>query len=134
MKLDTIFLAEAATIRDGLIHVLGGYMSYLNRPEFPAPFGASLVVVLEPSKDDVVNGVAAVSFKVSCEYLDSQEPSPEIVFEGEGNLQGEGEPPPGATMPLVLDLQSIQLPGPGDYKIDFELDGTVAKSLRFVVA
>ncbi len=44
MKLDVALLCDAATVREGLLHVLGGGVTKLSRPDYPAPLGVQLAV------------------------------------------------------------------------------------------
>jgi hypothetical protein len=52
MRIDTALLCDAVTVRDGLLHVLGGGITQAARPEYPAPLGMHLAlrVLLHPTE------------------------------------------------------------------------------------
>ncbi len=44
MRVDTALLCDAATVREGLLHILGGGITQVVRPEFPAELGVTLAL------------------------------------------------------------------------------------------
>ena len=55
-------LCDAATVREGLLHILGGGITRLNRPSFPAPLGAALAlqISVHPTEASVSHRVEAI--------------------------------------------------------------------------
>jgi hypothetical protein len=54
MRIDCALLCDAVTIREGLLHILGGGITRLARPEFPAPLNVALAVriMVHPTECD----------------------------------------------------------------------------------
>jgi hypothetical protein len=54
MRIDTALLCDAATVRGGLLNVLGGGITEAERPEFPAPLAMTLAlrVQMHPTEMD----------------------------------------------------------------------------------
>jgi len=46
-------LCDAATVREGLLHMLGGPITRLYRPGVPAPLGVALASIIEMERDDL---------------------------------------------------------------------------------
>src|ERR1017187_5549749 len=44
MNVDTCMLCDAVTVREGLLHILGGGITDVQRAEYPAPLGISLAL------------------------------------------------------------------------------------------
>jgi hypothetical protein len=54
MRVDTALLCDAATVREGLLHILGGGVSQVIRPAFPAELGVTLAlrIMVHPTELD----------------------------------------------------------------------------------
>ncbi len=52
MRIDCALLCDAATVREGLLHVLGGGIAHAVRPSFPAPAAMSLAVHVWVTQDE----------------------------------------------------------------------------------
>jgi hypothetical protein len=46
MEIEAAILCDAATVREGLIHILGGPITRIWRPALPAPLGVALAVII----------------------------------------------------------------------------------------
>ena len=57
MKIAAAFLADAANVREGTLGVLSGFINTINRDEYPAPLGATLVVVVEYDENEARRGL-----------------------------------------------------------------------------
>lgn len=53
MEVKSAFICDAATVREGLLHVLGGAITRLWRPALPAPFAVTLAMVLSVSEGEL---------------------------------------------------------------------------------
>lgn len=54
MRVDTALVCDAATVREGLLHILGGGITQLVRPEYPAELGVTLAlrIMVHPTEMD----------------------------------------------------------------------------------
>lgn len=105
-------LCDAATIRENLLHVLGGGVTHVIRPSFPAPLGCTLALsfyVKYGGGTDVVHKVDVTGYKVGVS---------EPIFQYTTEFAIAEEPPAGAeSVGLAIPLDNIGLPEPGDYEI-----------------
>jgi hypothetical protein len=116
-------LCDAATVREGLLHVLGGGINKLTRPAFPARMSLDLALLLTFDEPRAVEGEHLLSVVVRT--ADSREVGRvEIGFaarEAEALPPDERDRP--AVAPLVVPLRDVPLPQPGDYTVVVQLDG-----------
>ena len=121
-------LCDAATVREGLLHILGGGITRLHRTEFPAPMQVTLVaqVVLTPSEVGFAHDVSAVI----------QTEDGDVVVQANGHLE-PGEPNPllepgeSVILPLVINLTNVVVPAPGGYSIEVSVDDVHQTSITF---
>jgi len=125
MEVDA-FLCDAATVREGLLHILGGGITRLGRAGFPAQFGCDLAVMVQLHP---------------IEAQDEQRLRT-VVVDGDGNelgrLEGSFRASPSPTLepgelvsvPFVVGLSGLQIPGPGTYSVELLLNGSHVRSLR----
>lgn len=129
MKLATLMLADQASVREGTLGVLGGFINQMWRTEFPDLLAAQLVAVLRTTPEEVVSGVASASFRFWLEEEDAHEP----LFEA----TGEFAPGPGSGregfFPMVFNISNVEIPAPGKYYIYFEVVGQPVESVAFYV-
>lgn len=119
MRVTVAMLCDAATVREGLLHVLGGGVTRIWRGEIPAPLGVDLAVVVNMSQDehDVPHAVRAVVFGRDGEPL--IEVGGEVSYSGGGRLE-EGEE---HSIPIVFPLRELGVPTYGRHVIDLSVDG-----------
>jgi Family of unknown function (DUF6941) len=55
MEVDTCLLCEAATVKEGLLYILGGGITHVPRESFPAPLGVSLALRIIGEPADAAN-------------------------------------------------------------------------------
>lgn len=127
-RVASALLCDAATVREGLLHILGAGITRLHRNEFPAPMQVTLVVqvVLSPLEVVYPHDVSAV--------LQSEDG--EVVVQANGHLEpGEPnallEPGESVILPLVINLTNVVVPVPGGYSIEVGVDGVHQTSLTF---
>jgi hypothetical protein len=127
-RIASALLCDAATVREGLLHILGGGITRLHRPEFPAPMQVTLVaqVVLTPSEITFAHDVTAVI----------QTEDGDMVVQANGHLES-GEPNPllepgeSVILPLVINLANVVVPRPGGYSIEISVDEVHQTSVTF---
>jgi hypothetical protein len=127
MKIAAAFLADAANIREGTLGVLSGFINTINRPEYPAPLGTSLVVVVEYDESEARRGDPKRSFRARCEPAVG---GPEL-FNIEGTFSLEGGNDSFGYIPMVFSLAEAQITMPGSYRIIFEGTGLERVDVRF---
>jgi hypothetical protein len=122
------FLCDAATVREGLLHILGAGITRINRPVYPAPLGAAVAMMLlldhtESDRDHTLD--------VRIHGSEGAE-----VAKVEGGFRGDRAPDvesdEAIAVPVVLGLHGIELPAPGSYRIEIAVDGQRMSTLTFV--
>ena len=127
-RVASALLCDAATVREGLLHILGGGITRLHRSEFPAPMQVTLVVqvVLTPTEIGFPHDVVA-------RHLTEDG---DVVVQANGHLD-PGEPNPllepgeSVILPLVINLDNVVVPVPGGYSIEVAVDEVHQTSLTF---
>ena len=127
-RITSALLCDAATVREGLVHILGGGITRLNRTEYPSPMMTALAiaVVLSPLEAVHPHEVLAV---VQTEDGDT-------VVQAHGQLQ-PGEPSPllepgeSVAIQLAIPLHQVVLSTSGGYSIEISVDGVLQASLPF---
>lgn len=128
IRITSAMLADAATMREGLLHVLGGGISLLSRPNYPAPIGASLALLLEARDIDLSGQPVELDIVAKSEEADHAQ-----LFEAK--VSALIMPPPGGerilNFPVAIDLTQAGIPAPGLYKIVISLNGRQETELYF---
>ncbi len=128
MRVDCALLCDAVTIRDGLLHILGGGVTRLNRPDFPAPLGVAVAlrVMVHPTEADRQHTVEARLLAEDGEQIGMAE----VAFE----IAPSGEERPGEELAVAagLALQMVILPNAGAYSFELLIDGIHQASVPFV--
>lgn len=127
-RIASALLCDAATVREGLLHVLGAGITRLHRAEYPAPMQVTLAaqVVLSPVEVEFPHDVTATI----------QTEDGEVVVQATGRLESSGpnpllEPGESVILPLVMNLSGVMLNRPGGYSIEMEVDGVHQSSVTF---
>jgi hypothetical protein len=127
MEVTCALLCDAATVREGLLHVLGGGITRVNRVEYPAALGLTLALEFDffPAEVDQqfeltiavdTNGgdrLAEASFTFAV-------PTGDNMFAGEHYH-----------VPLSVPLAQVVLPTVGAYWVEVFVDGTHRKRIEF---
>lgn len=127
MRIDCALICDAATVREGLLHVLGGGVTRANRPEFPAPLGMTLAirVMIHPTET-----ASEHAMQVLLLAQDGQRVAD--IGIGFGVSQPDqlavGEE---ASLPLTISLGNVMLPDPGAYSFELLIDGIHQVSVPF---
>ena len=129
MDIDAL-LCDHATVRDGLLHLLGGGITRVTKTRYPTELGIflAMILTLTPSEGEEKHRV-----RVNIVGMDGQQ-----IAEVNGELgvkdHPNREPGEGYVVPLPLSLASIPIPAPGTYAVNILIDGRQLRSLDFVAS
>lgn len=127
MEVGSALLCDYATVREGLLHILGGGITRLNRPSFPAAMGCALAVHVLVHPTEAV-GLHQVQIIIQSE--DGQKVAEAgISFqlaEAQDLVPGEQ-----IAVPIALPLVGAVMPIAGGYSVEILIDGIHKKSLPF---
>ncbi len=116
MKIAAAFLADAANVRENTLSVLSGFINQLYRTEFPAVFGATLVIVT-----DVLVEAGGPSIKVSFSFSLRSSQTGQVLWGEDGELEIEAEAGRRGYIPILIPLTDLEIPEPGSYEITVRL-------------
>lgn len=126
MRINTALLCEAATVREGLLHILGGGVSRVSLPHFPGPVAASLALqVGVHASEAALPHVVRVAL---CDESGSEVARTETAFQVTGGQLGAGED---YEVHLAAPFYGIELPHPGRYELRIFVDQAYMTSLFF---
>lgn len=119
-------LCDAATVREGLLHILGGGIMRLNRSSFPAHLAAALAlqISLHPTEAGVAHRAEAI--------IQGEDGSQ--IAKATAQFQvGGGDLAPGEeyTAPIVIPMMLVEIPAVGGYSMEILIDGEHRTSLPF---
>ena len=128
MRVDCALLCDAVTVREGLLHILGGGVTRINRPEYPAPMGLALALLIDVHPTEIDRPHVA---QVLVLGADGQR-----LFEMQLQFGLEAPPPdmpPGEHFPLPLPvpLHTVPIPSEGAYSVEVLIDGNHQKAVSF---
>ncbi|HXP19020.1 MAG TPA: hypothetical protein VN840_05150 [Streptosporangiaceae bacterium] len=130
MKLTSVMLADYATIREGLLHVLGGGITRLIRDPLPASMGAVVAMMLQPEDLDDLQASHTLEVFVTGSGDEGVRAVAKAVMTLPGTTTAGALLP---TLPVVVPIQSIPLTMTGMHQITVALDGTVVGTLEYEV-
>jgi hypothetical protein len=122
-------LCDAVTVRENLLHILGGGITRINRPQFPAPLGIALALRIMLHRTEVgrlhnMEIVLAGEDGQTIVKVDAQfQVPPEALTSVKANEE--------VTVNLPLGMQGLVVPRAGAYAFDILIDGTHAASVSF---
>ncbi|MBI3928260.1 MAG: hypothetical protein HY319_22135 [Armatimonadetes bacterium] len=130
MHLDAM-LCDFATVREGLLHILGGGINRLWREKFPAQMGVTLSILLEihPTEANRQHSMNIVLQDEDGRRLAEVNADFQVGRNVESNRRGEP-----IVMPLAISLQQMTIPGPGAYSVEILLDGQHKRTLTVLAA
>jgi hypothetical protein len=128
VRVDCALLCDAASARDGLLFVLGGGVTRLFRPEYPAPLGVALALRV------MVHPTEGAKPHVCEARLIAEDGQTVGGFEIEFGIANPNAGRPGEELSAVfaLPLQGLPLPGAGAYSFELLIDGVHQASVPFV--
>lgn len=126
MRVSTALLCDSATIRENLLHVLGGGITRLYRAPYPAAIDIALALLLELEPgDEAQPNPIAVRIKAA-----GGDPLFAVTADvGVANFPVDTDGLP-RFMPLVVILRG-ELPEPGLYRVELEVGSTQPLLLPF---
>lgn len=128
MEIDTCLLCDAASIREGLLHILGGGITDVVRPEYPAPLGMHLAlrILAHPTELDRSHRLEVL--------LQDEDGERVTQFHLETQQIDTSQVHPGRQAPLNLAWNfpmNPHLPHPGRYSFELLIDGVHQRSVPF---
>lgn len=120
MKLSMVTVCDAATVREGLLHVLGAGISQIGRPGEPFELGAVLVAVVQLDQDEIRK---AADIQIQIQITDDA--SSEIALEVGGTFSAGDRRREGRVeyVPIVVDASMAMLQHYGEYTVRFVVEG-----------
>ena len=132
MKTTAVLFADAASVREGLLNVLGAGITRLVRDPLPGRLDAVIALMLQPDDLDDLRATHNLEVIITETTPDGPVVVAKAVMELAGlGLPGSTEPMP--TVPLVVPLQGIPIPRTGFYRINVRLDGQGVSTQGFEV-
>ncbi|MEV5747158.1 hypothetical protein AB0L00_05015 [Actinoallomurus sp. NPDC052308] len=129
MKILACLLCDRATIREGLLHILGGGATLLGRPNLPAALDVDLALLLQPDDPEEVLGDHRIGITVAPE-------GGSTVAQVEFALMAaslDPFPDPMPNLPISVPLRNVAVSAYGRYIARVVYDQTVLNELRFSV-
>jgi hypothetical protein len=131
MKVDCALLCDAVTVREGLLHILGGGVTRVARPSFPAPLGVELALrlTIHPTETNALHTgevrlqsqdggeIAKVEFGFNVDPVSAQ-----VLVPGEL-----------LSLPLALPMQNVAVPSAGGYSFEILIDHVHQTSVPFQI-
>ena len=125
MVIDAI-LCDFATVREGLLHLLGGGINRLWREQFPAQMGSTLALLLEIHPTETERQHTISIFLIDEDGRRLAEVSADFQV---GRNAAQSRPGENILMPLIVSLQQMEIPAPGAYSVEIMMDGQHKRSL-----
>jgi hypothetical protein len=131
MRVDTALLCEAATVRDGLLYILGGGIQRIELPDYPAPMPLTIALRVMLHRTEV-----ETPHELQIRLL--EEDGDEVVRVGMGF--GVGDPaglPVGEEAAIAVPWNfpgRPQLPHAGRYSMEILIDNVHQASVSFTAA
>jgi hypothetical protein len=130
-RLDALILCDFAQIREGLLFVQSGGLTRLVSGVFPGSFGCHVAAMVYVPPNEAaeahsmvmkVKSADAAKLVATINVAVHETPRPAGLLPGEGRQ-----------VPIVVPLQKVVFPGPGQYDLQVELDDEFAADLTFRV-
>ena len=130
MKIDAM-LCDYATVREGLLHILGGGINRLWREEYPAALGVTLGLLFEvhPTEMDSEHTLGVVMIDADGKEIGSVTADFQIAADPDKGRPGET-----LVLPLVVPLHQVIIPQHGAYSVEVLIDGQHKRSLGVLAA
>jgi hypothetical protein len=129
VRIDCALLCDAVTVREGLLHMLGGGVTRVHRRGYPAalsPLSLAVRILVHPTEIDRTH-----QLEVRLQDADGKEVAKVDVQFGVAD-PGSVEPGEELSVPLPLTMPSqIALPHAGRYSFEFLIDGIHQLSVPF---
>lgn len=126
-RIGAAFLADAVTVREGLMHVLGGGVTAIYRPSFPASLDVSLGVLLYARGESGTRGTYEIDGFLEDQELESDTKLFEVAGSWEPGLDGEH------SISIAVPLGQIGVTHPGAFNLRVVLNEGEATRIPFAV-
>lgn len=129
MRIDTALLCDAATVREGLLHILGGGITRAGRAAFPGPLNLTLAlrILVHPTEADRPHRLA-----VRLQGEDGQEIARVDITFGVAD-PGALEAGEQISVPAPIPMPpQVQLPREGRYSFEVLIDGIHQTTVPFI--
>jgi hypothetical protein len=130
MKATAVILADHATVREGLLHVLGGGITRVTRDPLPAELGVMLALMLQPDSVEDLLRTHDVEVVVKHVATEGEASVAKAVMTLRAGVPGPGPVP---QVPVAVPLQSVLVTATGMHRITVTLDGERAGEIEFEV-
>jgi hypothetical protein len=128
VKATTYLLCDRATVREGLLHILGGGITRLGRPVLPAPLDVDLALMLTPDNLLELPGEHRVEVTVNGDDGTLVVTSV-ITF----SIAEADETDPLPYLALPINLRAVGISAYGHYTVNVLYDNNQIARLRFLV-
>jgi hypothetical protein len=128
VKITTGILCDFASVREGLLFVVGGGITRVRRSQYPAAFGCSVALLVELHQMELTRPHELELRLLGLDGENIANIKAGFQATGEGLDLDIGENLP---IPVVLDLRNAALPKPGRYNIEASIDGSHQLTLSF---
>jgi hypothetical protein len=126
VRVSTALLCDAATVREGLLHILGGGISTMSRPTFPAALGAQLAIMIHQHPTELARGH---TLDVIVQTEDGERvANASVSWQTPPELQRQLRE---VAQPVVLPLAMVGVPRVGAYSVEILIDGIHQTSVPF---
>lgn len=125
MDITAALLCDFAQVREGLLFVSSGGITRVIRPEYPAPLGVVLALVVDLDPDE-----HGEQHRIRVRVIDAHD---EVMWDGTAELgvgQVDAEAGEHLSLPLVVDLRPVALPADGVYRLEVDANGVLRQVLR----
>lgn len=128
MRIDCALLCDAATAREGLLHILGAGIARAERESYPAPLGMALAlrIMLHPTEADREHELRMVLMAEDGQSV-AQATIGFGVTEADQAMPGEE-----LAVSIPVPMYDLLLPKAGRYSFELLIDGMHQQSVPFV--
>ena len=130
-RLNSLILCDFAQVREGLLFIQSGGLTRLLAPAFPAKFPFRLACRVELPAHETANAHTMV-IKVKSVETASVLATVNVALHEPAKLEGLA-PGESRLVPVVVPLDSVAFPAPGEYDVHVDVDEQLAGDLSFRV-
>jgi hypothetical protein len=129
VRIDCALLCDAATVREGLLHILGGGVTRATRESFPAPLAMTLAlrIMIHPTEAARPHELTMVLQAEDGERV--VEMSVEFGLNEPGAIAAGEE----VSLPIPIPMPDLPLPQAGSYSFELLIDGIHQATVPFKV-
>lgn len=126
MQVTTLTLCDAANVREGLLSVLGGGISFLMRGSYPAPLLCDVGVTVTGTVP-----LPATQMTISLREAGKKDVLAEIVAEGSPGPDDDAPKGDATSISLAIDAREIAIPKAGQYVLTVSLSEGKGSAIVF---